>query len=150
MTFLKRTAALGAALSVGLIAGQAGAIDKLTIMAPAGPGGGWDQTARSMQMALQEASIVPTVEVVNVPGAGGTVGLAQFVSTASGDASQLIVGGLVMVGAVETNKSPVRLEQVTPLALLTGEYEVIVVPSASESSGPSTPSPAGLPPVRAA
>lgn len=102
-----------------------------TIMAPAGPGGGWDQTARTMQEVLQAEGISGSVQVQNVPGAGGTVGLAQFASSAAGDPSQLIVGGYVMVGAILTNASPVSLADVTPIARLTGEYEAIVVPAAS-------------------
>lgn len=102
-----------------------------TIMAPAGPGGGWDQTARAMQEALQSEGISSNVQVTNVPGAGGTIGLAQFAQQAAGNPNQLIVGGYVMVGAILTNKSPVTLDNVTPIARLTGEYEVIVVPAAS-------------------
>lgn len=102
------------------------------IMAPAAPGGGWDQTARSMQSALQDEKISDSVQVTNVPGAGGTIGLAQFVNQSSGDPTQLIVGGYVMVGAILTNNSPVTLEQVTPIARLTGEYEAIVVNAASD------------------
>ncbi len=101
------------------------------IMAPAGPGGGWDQTARTLQAVLQSEGISGNVQVQNVPGAGGTVGLAQFSSSAKGDPSQLIVGGYVMVGAILTNASPVSLKDVTPIARLTGEYEAIVVPAAS-------------------
>lgn len=102
------------------------------IMAPAAPGGGWDQTARSMQTALQDEKISSSVQVTNVPGAAGTIGLAQFVNQANGDPSQLLVGGYVMVGGILTNNSPVTLEQVTPIARLTGEYEVVVVPAASD------------------
>lgn len=102
------------------------------IMAPAAPGGGWDQTARAMQTALQDEKISPSVQVVNVPGAGGTIGLAQFVNSATGDPAQLIVGGYVMVGAILTNNSPVTLDQVTPIARLTGEFEAIVVPATSD------------------
>ncbi|MBR2689548.1 MAG: tripartite tricarboxylate transporter substrate binding protein [Aquamicrobium sp.] len=102
------------------------------IMAPAAPGGGWDQTARSMQTALQDEKISGSVQVTNVPGAAGTIGLAQFVNQANGDASQLLVGGYVMVGGILTNNSPVTLDQVTPIARLTGEYEVVVVPAASD------------------
>lgn len=114
-----------------LAASQAFAAD-YKIMAPAAPGGGWDQTARSMQTALQDEKISGNVQVANVPGAGGTIGLAQFVNQASGDPAQLIVGGYVMVGAILTNASPVTLEQVTPIARLTGEYEALVVPAASD------------------
>lgn len=102
------------------------------IMAPAAPGGGWDQTARTMQAAMQDEDISPSVQVINVPGAGGTIGLAQFVNQSNGDADALIVGGYVMVGAILTNNSPVTLEQTTPIARLTGEYEAVVVPASSD------------------
>jgi putative tricarboxylic transport membrane protein len=120
-----------ATVLVGAMALPAMATD-YKIMAPAAPGGGWDQTARSMQTALQDEKISASVQVVNVPGAGGTIGLAQFVNQASGDPSQLMVTGYVMVGAILTNASPVTLDQVTPIARLTGEYEAIVVPAASD------------------
>nr|WP_242679666.1 tripartite tricarboxylate transporter substrate binding protein [Paracoccus nototheniae] len=102
-----------------------------TILAPAAPGGGWDQTARTMQEVLRAEGISDSVQVQNVPGAGGTVGLAQFASSSAGKGDQLIVGGYVMVGAILTNQSPVSLADVTPIARLTGEYEAIVVPTAS-------------------
>lgn len=105
--------------------------EAINIMAPAAPGGGWDQTARAMQTALS-ASTGQSVQVYNVPGAGGTVGLAQFVNDHSGNPHQLMVSGLVMVGAIQTNQSPVTLDQVTPVASLTTEWEAIVVPAASE------------------
>jgi putative tricarboxylic transport membrane protein len=120
---------LGAALAA-LLALPALAED-YTIMAPAAPGGGWDATARTMQEVMQAEGISGNVQVQNVPGAGGTVGLAQFASTASGDPSQLIVGGYVMVGAILTNASPVSLADVTPIARLTGEAVAIAVPTDS-------------------
>ncbi|MGO4674661.1 Bug family tripartite tricarboxylate transporter substrate binding protein [Bosea sp. 2YAB26] len=100
-------------------------------MAPAAPGGGWDGTARSMQQALTASGIAKSVQVNNVNGAGGTIGLAQFVNGAKGDGSQLMVNGFVMVGAILLNKSPVNLSQVTPIARLTAEAQVIVVPADS-------------------
>ncbi len=103
-----------------------------TIIAPANPGGGWDQTARTMQTVMQEDGISKSVQVQNVPGAGGTIGLAQFASQNKGNPDALIVGGYVMVGAILTNNSPVSLKDVTPIARLTGEYEAVVVPAASE------------------
>ena len=120
-----------AALVSGALALPAFAAD-YTIMAPAAPGGGWDQTARSMQQALQAEGISGNVQVTNVPGAGGTIGLAQFVNQYNANPNALIVGGYVMVGAVLTNASPVSLANVTPIARLTGESDVIVVPAASE------------------
>lgn len=120
-----------AALISGAMAVPAFAAD-YTIMAPAAPGGGWDQTARSMQEALQAEGISGNVQVTNVPGAGGTIGLAQFVNESNGNPNALIVGGYVMVGAILTNASPVTLDMVTPIARLTGEAVVVVVPASSE------------------
>ena len=104
---------------------------ELKIMAPAAPGGGSDQTARSMQQALVAARIARSVQVTNVAGAGGSVGIAQFVNGAKGDGNQLMVNGFVMMGALAMNKSPVTLDQVTPIARLTEEIQVIVVPANS-------------------
>ena len=120
-----------AALLTGALASSAFAAD-YTIMAPAAPGGGWDQTARTMQEALQAEGISGNVQVTNVPGAGGTIGLAQFANQSAGKPDALIVGGYVMVGAVLTNQSPVSLADVTPIARLTGESDIIVVPANSE------------------
>lgn len=119
-----------ALMAAATLAAPAWAAD-YAIMAPAAPGGGWDQTARTMQVALQESGVSENVQVTNVPGAGGTIGLAQFVNQAKGDPEQLIVGGYVMVGAILTNASPVTLDMVTPIARLTGEQEALVVPAGS-------------------
>jgi putative tricarboxylic transport membrane protein len=99
-------------------------------MAPASPGGGWDQTSRAAQQALEQGVVDTGVEVFNVPQAGGTVGLAQLVNE-KGNGHLLMTMGLVMVGAIQTNKSKVTLDQTTPIARLTAEDEVIVVPASS-------------------
>jgi putative tricarboxylic transport membrane protein len=97
-------------------------------MAPANPGGGWDQTSRAVQQVLQEERIAAqTVEVFNRGGAGGTIGLAELINQNRGDGHTVMTMGLVMTGAIITNKSPVNLDPTTPLARLTTEYEVIAV-----------------------
>lgn len=130
-----RRGALAFAVSLALGAFTAGASAQapldLKIMAPAGPGGGWDSAARSLQQVLTATGASKNVQVVNVPGAGGTVGLAQFVNNAKGDGTQLMVMGITMVGAVLTNKAPVGLDAVTPIARMTGDPLVIVVPANS-------------------
>lgn len=123
---------VAATLTVGSGAWAAEPVDSLRIMAPASPGGGWDGTSRAMQSVLQETGVVPQVEVFNVPGAGGTVGLSQLATTEKGNANLLMMMGLVMTGSILTNDAPVTLEQTTPIARLTGAYEVIVVPDESE------------------
>lgn len=113
-----------------LIALPAAAND-YTITAPAAPGGGWDQTARTMQTVMQDEGIAKSVQVMNIPGAGGTIGIAQFAQQNKGNPNALIIGGYVMVGAILTNNAPVTLADVTPIARLTGEYEAVVVPASS-------------------
>ncbi len=122
------------ALIVGVVAAPAGAqpvYQHLRIIAPAAPGGGWDQTARVMQQVLQRAGIVHTSSVENIPGAAGTIGLARFIGAERGNNDVVMVSGLIMLGAIVTHSSPVTLREVTPIARLTGEYEAIVVPAAS-------------------
>jgi putative tricarboxylic transport membrane protein len=131
MTFTRRS--VGAAAISFMFAGAvfAQTPPDLKITAPAGAGGGWDSTSRAMQQAMTAAGAAKSVQVVNVPGAGGTVGLAQFINTASGDGNQMLMMGVTMVGAVLTNKSPVTLDQVAPIARLTQDALVVVVPAKS-------------------
>jgi putative tricarboxylic transport membrane protein len=119
------------AASALALALPAAAQPSLKIMIPANPGGGWDQTGRNLAAAMQSAKLVSSVQFDNKGGAGGTIGLAQFVNAAKGDPNALMVGGMVMVGGIYLNRSPVNLSMVTPIARLTSEYEVIVVPANS-------------------
>ncbi len=113
-----------------LVASSPGA-QGVTIVAPAAPGGGWDQLARAMQRALESEGLARPVTVENIPGAAGTIGLARFVSGRRGDGRALLVTGLVMVGGIAQNRSPVGLDAATPIARLVGEYEAIAVPATS-------------------
>ena len=100
----------------------------LRIMAPADPGGGWDSTARVMSKAMEQSKAIDkSIEVYNVPGAGGTIGLSQLSSKQAGKSNELMVMGLVMMGAIETNDSPVDLSKTTPIAALTTEPEAVFV-----------------------
>ena len=122
-------AAIALAVSV-----PASAVDSMKMMIPANPGGGWDTTGRELAKAMQAAGVVKNVQFENKGGAGGTIGLAQFVNSSKGDPGATMMSGLVMVGGIVMNKSPVNLSQTTPLARLMSEYEVIVVPA----NGPKT------------
>ena len=120
-----------AGASLALAMGPLAAQPALKMMIPANPGGGWDQTGRSLAAAMQSAKLVSGVQFDNKGGAAGTIGLAQFVNSAKGDPNAVMIGGMVMVGGIILNKSPVQLSQVTPIARLTSEWEVIVVPAQS-------------------
>ncbi len=107
-----------------------GAQEKILLIAPAGPGGGWDSLAREMQNGLREEDLRFNVEVRNAEGAGGTIGLAQTVGR-EGQDNVLTMTGLGMVGAVETTGSLYTMEDSTPIAQLASEYLAIVVPQDS-------------------
>lgn len=130
-TFLMSTVAAGGVAVAGLPLGAAFAQEQINIFVPAAPGGGWDQTARTMDQVLRGENLISGSQITNVGGAGGTVGLPQFISQWKGKGNSLMVGGMVMVGAIIANKSANNLSEVTPIARLTGEFEALVVPAAS-------------------
>lgn len=145
-TMLSRLAALWAVTAVALAAGGCGATSRsdspapaastsaalatpvagLRIMVPNSPGGGYDTTARRGAKVLEDAKIAASVEVFNLSGAGGTVGLAKLVNEkGNGDLSMLM--GLGVVGATYTNKAAAKLSQTTPVAKLIEEPGAVLV-----------------------
>ncbi|MBC7703799.1 MAG: tripartite tricarboxylate transporter substrate binding protein [Rhodoferax sp.] len=127
-TFLRSMAAMAAAGSFSL---PAFAAANIKMMLPANPGGGWDSTGRALGKAMLDAKAVDTVQYDNKGGAAGVIGLAQFVNSAKGDPNAMMVMGAVMLGGLITAKPAVGLEKATPIARLTSEYNVFVVPADS-------------------
>ncbi len=127
-TFLKSMAALVAAGGLPL---SALAAANIKMMIPANPGGGWDTTGRALGKAMQDAKVADSVNFENKGGAAGALGLAQFVNGSKGDANAVMVMGAVMLGGIITGKPPVSLSAATPLARLTSEYNVFVLPASS-------------------
>ena len=128
-TFLKSLAALAATGAMPL---PTWAAANLKMMIPANPGGGWDTTGRALGKALQEAGVASSVSYDNKGGAAGAIGLAQFVNGSKGDANAMMTMGAVMLGGIITGKPPVSLSQATPLARITSEYNVFVLPADSK------------------
>lgn len=127
-TFIKSLAALAA---TGALPMQAWANANVKMMIPANPGGGWDTTGRALGKALQDAGVAASVTYENKGGAAGAIGLAQFFNASKGDPNALMVMGAVMLGGIITGKPPVSITQVTPIARLTTEYNVFVLPENS-------------------
>ncbi len=130
--FLAGALALPAVSTLAACAGtvvQPGDLSRLRMMVPASPGGGWDTTARTLQRVIQQSGLARNVQVFNVEGAGGTIGIGQLAR--EDDDALLMMMGLVMVGAIDTNDSTTRLDDVTPIAQLIAETELVVVPAES-------------------
>ena len=137
MTTTRRRLLAAAALAPAATLAAPGAraqqrFESIFMFIPASPGGGWDSTGRAIEQAARAAGLVGSFQFENVGGAGGMVGLPRFVNQRRNQANALMVGGSVMVGAGITNKSPVTIENVQPVARLTEEAGVIVVPASSE------------------
>lgn len=131
---LKRWAACVGAGLVGpwaMASAAAAPRPALRVLIPANPGGGWDQTGRSLGAAFEAGGLVQKVAYANKGGKGGTLGLSEFVQQHTGDPSALLVGGLVMVGALAASGSLAMLRQVVPLARLTSDYLVLAAAAGS-------------------
>lgn len=128
-TFVKALAALAATSAWPAARAQAGS--HLKILIPANPGGGWDTTGRALGKAMLDARQAATVTYDNKGGAAGALGLAPFLASSKGDANQLMVMGAVMLGGLIGSRSPLKLMDATPLARLTTEYNVFVLPANS-------------------
>ena len=120
-----------ALIGAAVAAGPAFAVDTAKFMIGANPGGGWDQAGRTLGAAMVSAGVAKSASYDNRGGAGGTIGLTQFVNTDKGNPNALLVTGAVMVGAIETNKPPVTLKNATPIARLFTDTMVITVPASS-------------------
>lgn len=131
-SLIAATAALPAMTLLGREASAQQRFNSLYVFVPAGPGGGWDGLGRAIEQASRGAGLVGSFQFDNVGGAGGTVGLPRFVSQRRGRGDAIMVAGAVMVGAVITNRTPVGIKDVTPIARMTTEPGVIVVPASSD------------------
>ena len=127
--FLKWSTAAGVGAALPTWAQAKPLFDTINMFVPAAPGGGWDGTARAIERAAKAAGLVGNMQFENVGGAGGMVGLPRFVNQRKGQGNSLMIGGSVMVGAAIANKSPVTMKDVTPIARLTEEAGVVVVPA---------------------
>jgi putative tricarboxylic transport membrane protein len=124
-------ALLGLGVAAGLPLSARAALTNLKMLIPANPGGGWDTTGRALGKAMLDAKQAATVVYENKGGAAGALGLAPFLAGAKGDPNQMMVMGAVMLGGLISSKSPLNLMQATPLARLTTEYNVFVLPANS-------------------
>ena len=116
------------ALALSLLAAPAAA-DAATVMAPGGPGGGYDAMARLPFQAMQEAGIFTDgAQFTNKGGAGGTIGLAEFVNNNKGNDNAVMSMGAILVGGILLNNSPVTLDDVTPLVRLINDTGAVAVP----------------------
>jgi putative tricarboxylic transport membrane protein len=140
--FLKGLGAFGVAASAGgLLVGCGGGETggggdggdypqkPITIIVPFGPGSGTDFTARSLAETLQKENLIDVpIQVENRPGGGGAVAISQFVNQLKGDAYTIGIQAIPLI--IETQlrgDSEYGIDDVTPLARVVTEYDILVV-----------------------
>ncbi len=129
--FLKAAGLLSVTGALSTLPSTARAAGSMKMLIPADRGGAWDTTGRALGRALREAGVASAVGYHNEGGAAGAIGLAQFVRSARGDPSALIVMGTQMLGGSVDSRQPWILKQGAPIARLTSEPNVFVLPENS-------------------
>jgi putative tricarboxylic transport membrane protein len=147
MTILKKAALLpivpAILLATGL-AGQAAAADdkdswaprrQVTILAPAGAGGGLDMVARTMAKTFDAKKIVTQpITVENKPGGGQVTGTVYFANQDAKNDHKLMIAStpFILNYIKKDGNSPIGPDQVYPLAMLQVDYGVIAVKADSK------------------
>ena len=125
-----RTVAAVAAMTLVSVGCAVDASDDLAsglrIMVPNRAGSGYDMTARTVAKALEDGGVLREVEVFNLPGSDGTVGLQRLVYE-RGNSRLLMLMGLGVVGGQYAHKSRATLVETTPIARLMEEPDIVVV-----------------------
>jgi putative tricarboxylic transport membrane protein len=124
--------AAGSSLLLAACGARTGAVatEQLRIMVPNAAGGGYDTTARIAAGVIEDEGLGERPEIFNLEGASGGAGLARTVHE-RGNPELLMMMGLGVVGSIHSNRTSVGLDEVTPVARLLSEPEVVLVPAGS-------------------
>jgi putative tricarboxylic transport membrane protein len=120
----------GACLAAGLWPAAATAqeaIDRINFLVGFGVGGGFDQTARGAQEALQKSGLVKDVAVENRTGGGGSVAIAHLIETASRQQNTLMVNGTSIVVRSLNREFSQTYRDVTLVNTITAEIFGVLV-----------------------
>lgn len=121
--------AVAAFFSVQSASGGEDIRSNMTLIAPAAAGGGWDTFQREQQQAMRVNKIVNNIQVVNIPGAGGTIALGKLTTMTA--PNTLMVGGTGHIAAQIQFDTPAKIQDVTPIARVVEEFDIITVPADS-------------------
>jgi putative tricarboxylic transport membrane protein len=105
-------------------------LDQFRYMVPNSAGSGWDTTARTAAKIMEDDDIVNRVDVFNVDGANGTVGLSRLTDD-PGNGELVMQMGFGLVAATISQGSTNTFDNTTPLVKLLDEYLAVVVPGDS-------------------
>lgn len=117
-----------AALPVSATAQQNYPEKPIELIIPFSPGGGVDLFGRTVARILNEEGIVEqNIQVTNLPGAGGARGMAEMAQSRRGDAYSLLGIALHVHLTPLLQGTPHSYKDMTPIAKLFSEYNMLVV-----------------------
>tara|TARA_B100000676_G_scaffold313205_1_gene392224 strand:+ start:1155 stop:2120 length:966 start_codon:yes stop_codon:yes gene_type:complete len=106
---------------------HAAELDTLHFLIPAGPGGGWDGTARGVGEALTKAGIVEHASFENLSGGGGGRAIAKLIETAERQQKTMLVGSTPFVVRSLQKVFPQSFRDLRPVASVIADYAVFAV-----------------------
>jgi putative tricarboxylic transport membrane protein len=99
----------------------------IEVVAPAGAGGGWDTTARTVSKVMEEQKIIDQrMAVVNKPGGGGSVGWS-YINGKEGDNHTMFVTSPPIFFVPLNGQSTLSHKDFTPIAGVIADYAAFVV-----------------------
>jgi putative tricarboxylic transport membrane protein len=105
---------------------------ELHFVIPGGAGGGWDSTARATGMVLRDTGLVERASFENISGAGGGKAIGMLIETAERRPDTLMVNSTPIIVRSLTRIYPYSFRDLTPIARLIGDYQVLVARADSE------------------
>ncbi|WP_404383822.1 Bug family tripartite tricarboxylate transporter substrate binding protein [Caenispirillum salinarum] len=138
---LTRRAVLGGIAAAGLFAvsGLPGVpahaqedIDTIHFLIPGGAGGGWDSTARAIGMTMKQEGLIKNDSYENMSGAGGGKAIGYLIETADRQENTLMVNSTPIIVRSLTKIFPYSYRDVTPVARVIGDYQILAVQPDSE------------------
>lgn len=118
-------------LSVCPIIASADVLPEVHFLIPAGPGGGWDGTARGVGEAMTRSGLIEDVSFENLSGGGGGRAIAKLIETADRQPYTLMVNSTPMVVRSLQKIFPHSFRDLEPIASVIADYTVFVTPKSS-------------------
>ena len=101
--------------------------DQIHFLIPAGPGGGWDSTARAVGLVLEQEGIAQRVTFENLSGGGGGRALAKFIENPNRYRDALIISSTPIIVRSLQGVFPQTFRDLRPVASVISDFSCFAV-----------------------
>ena len=102
-------------------------LDEVHFLIPAGPGGGWDGTARGIGEALRKSGLVERVSYENLSGGGGGRAIARLIETADRQKNTLLISSTPIVVRSLQGIFPQSFRDLRVIGSVIADYTAVLV-----------------------